>query len=275
VIRRGPTGQVATLLWNRETDEFTMGQWLKGRIYERRCDLSPDGKFLIYFAAKRGRGEGSGTWTAISYAPYLKALAFFPQGDTYGGGGLWLTSNSYWLNTGHKVSTGADMFWRDESYQPQNFGNMECLGVYYPRLLRDGWKLVRDLPFANGCRATVFEKDLRHEWTLRKIAWAESPKEAGRGVYWDEHLLVHRRTDTVIKLPKWEWAESVGSDLIWAQEGKLMRAQVGEGGLEPEQLIRDFNDMKFEPIQAPYPVDLDEAREGTEGMASFLAERYE
>jgi len=43
VIRRGPSKCVATLLWNRKTDEFQLGQWLKGRIYERRSDLSPDG----------------------------------------------------------------------------------------------------------------------------------------------------------------------------------------------------------------------------------------
>ena len=50
VIRRGPSKSVATLLWDRKRNTFHMGQWLKGRIYERRCDLSPDGKYLIYFA---------------------------------------------------------------------------------------------------------------------------------------------------------------------------------------------------------------------------------
>ena len=38
VIRRGPAKQVCTVLWNRRTDEFTLGQWLRGRIYEDRCD---------------------------------------------------------------------------------------------------------------------------------------------------------------------------------------------------------------------------------------------
>lgn len=47
VIRRGPSKSVATLLWDRKRNTFHMGQWLKGRIYERRCDLSPDGKYLI------------------------------------------------------------------------------------------------------------------------------------------------------------------------------------------------------------------------------------
>src|SRR5215470_7646047 len=50
VIRRGPSRSVCTLLWDRKTDKFQLGQWMRGRIYERRSDLSPDGKHLIYFA---------------------------------------------------------------------------------------------------------------------------------------------------------------------------------------------------------------------------------
>src|SRR5437667_11968152 len=42
VIRRGPSKSVCTVLWNRERDTFKLGQWMRGRIYERRCDLSPD-----------------------------------------------------------------------------------------------------------------------------------------------------------------------------------------------------------------------------------------
>jgi hypothetical protein len=48
VFRRGPSKQVCTLLWDRQMNTFTLGQWLKGRIYERRADLSPNGKYLIY-----------------------------------------------------------------------------------------------------------------------------------------------------------------------------------------------------------------------------------
>jgi hypothetical protein len=40
VIRRGPSKHVATMLWHRRHDEFQLGQWMKGRIYERRSDLS-------------------------------------------------------------------------------------------------------------------------------------------------------------------------------------------------------------------------------------------
>jgi hypothetical protein len=38
--------------WHLKSDTFEIGQWFKGRIYERRCDLSPSGELLAYFAAK-------------------------------------------------------------------------------------------------------------------------------------------------------------------------------------------------------------------------------
>ncbi len=55
VFRRGPSDKVAIIGWDRSNDTFTLGQWLRGRIYPLRCDLSPSGKQLIYFAAKYGR----------------------------------------------------------------------------------------------------------------------------------------------------------------------------------------------------------------------------
>jgi hypothetical protein len=39
VFRRGPSNQVLLIKWNTADDSFEYGQWLKGRIYERRCDL--------------------------------------------------------------------------------------------------------------------------------------------------------------------------------------------------------------------------------------------
>jgi hypothetical protein len=43
VLRRGPSGQVASLLWNRRDGSLALGQWLKGRIYEHRSICRPTG----------------------------------------------------------------------------------------------------------------------------------------------------------------------------------------------------------------------------------------
>jgi hypothetical protein len=83
LFRRGPSKQVLLIRWNTNDDSLLPGQWLKGRIYERRCDLSPDGDLLLYFAANWKKPYLS--WSAVSRPPYLTALALWPKGDGWGG----------------------------------------------------------------------------------------------------------------------------------------------------------------------------------------------
>src|SRR5262252_8905258 len=89
VLRRGPSRSVCAIGWDRDRDTFEIGQWLRGRIYERRSDLSPDGQYMIYFAMDgRWSSRTRGAWTAISIAPHLKAIALYAKGDCWHGGGL-------------------------------------------------------------------------------------------------------------------------------------------------------------------------------------------
>ena len=56
VFRRGPSREVLLSTWDLARDVLVHGQWLRGRIYTQRADLSPSGEYLVYFAAKhRGR----------------------------------------------------------------------------------------------------------------------------------------------------------------------------------------------------------------------------
>jgi hypothetical protein len=50
ILRRGPAAWYHVILWHTDTDHFERGAWFKGRIYEERCDLSPDGQLFLYFA---------------------------------------------------------------------------------------------------------------------------------------------------------------------------------------------------------------------------------
>lgn len=255
VIRRGPAKQVCTMLWDRKNDRFQMGQWLKGRIYERRSDISQDGRYLIYFALTgRWNAEARGSWTAISRAPYLKALAIFPKGDCWNGGGLFTGKNRYWLNDGcgHAVLRNTSAVKRDLRFKPPAYYGGECLGVYYPRLLRDGWVLLERVGTTSGNGFDVFEKSLPYAWVLRKIAHAEVGAAPGKGCYWDEHELLHSPTGQRFTFPDWEWAEVDGSRLVWAIKGGLFAGRIGKDGLHNEVQLFDFNNMNFDAIEAPY-----------------------
>jgi hypothetical protein len=89
VLRRGPSSWTQLILWETRGDVFTEGAWFRGRIYEDKCDLSPDGQLFLYaaFQGSRLHTPVTASWTAISRPPWLHALALWPMGTTYGGGG--------------------------------------------------------------------------------------------------------------------------------------------------------------------------------------------
>ena len=80
--------------------------------------------------------------------------------------------------------------------------NGEDLGVYYPRLIRDGWNFVHPNDLA---QVDIFEKKLWSGWTLRKYAHTQT-HPVRKCCYWDDHELI---SDSGIKVIKndWEWAE--------------------------------------------------------------------
>jgi hypothetical protein len=262
VIRRGPSKSVGTFLWDRKTNAVRLGQWMKGRIYERRCDLSPDGKYFLYFAMNgKWKSESAGSWTAVSIAPYLKAITFFPKGDAWQGGGLWTGNRSYWLNRNHGIEASKDtnQVVRDRSYAVNfQFANAECLGVYYPRLLRDGWKFIERQKIkiessSDYKHCDVFEKYYKDGWTLVKFAYSSVEHPVGKGVYWDEHLLRNEKSNREIQLADWEWAEVDRGKLLWAEGGELFSGSMGQkDAVLAKNLVFDFNQVNFEPVVAPY-----------------------
>ena len=256
VIRRGPARRVATVLWDRSRDEFRPGQWLKGRIYERRSDLSPDGRFAIYFAMNgKWHTEARGAWTAISRAPHLKAIVLLAKGDCWHGGGLWTGPTTYWLNDGrgHDVLHQDAEVQRDRRYAPAaDFGG-ECPGVYYLRLRRDGWRSVPIPERGPKSVHQVFEKDVGDGWTLRKTAHASTDHPTGTGCYWDEHELVGAAGQRVA-CGDWEWADldRARGRLVWAAHGRLHAGKVDAAGVVDQVELHDFRGMTFEALEAPY-----------------------
>src|SRR5579863_1563811 len=152
IFRRGPSRWVQLIKWDTRKDQFEHGQWFHGRVYERRCDLSPKGDKLIYFAAKYRKTleNEHESWTAISRPPWFTALALWPhQMGAWHGGGLFDDEKRVLLN--HRP-LGAVL---DPKFRVKGLtvrANPNACGeddpLYSMRLERDGWNLIQDGKFS-------------------------------------------------------------------------------------------------------------------------------
>jgi hypothetical protein len=61
VLRRGPSAWHHVIQWDTRRDRFVHGAWIKGRIYEEKCDVSPDGQLLLYFVHQGSRHQAQFT----------------------------------------------------------------------------------------------------------------------------------------------------------------------------------------------------------------------
>jgi hypothetical protein len=254
VIRRGPAKSVATILWNRRTDTFELGQWLRGRIYDRQSDLSPDGKHFLYFALNgKWKSKVGGSWTAISRAPYLKAVSLWSNAGCLSGGGLWNSAKRYWLGDGCAKQLRDDTSLKRDSSCAAMTRSGHGAGVYYHRLIRDGWLHLKTerTGQTKDRQVDIFEKQANTGWMLRKLTHVTWP-EPGKGCYWDEHVLLHPETKQSLVCPNWEWADFDGKRVVWATEGRLEVGRLTRDGIADPKVLHDFNAMEFAAIKAPY-----------------------
>ncbi|MEM9445289.1 MAG: hypothetical protein AAGA18_08025 [Verrucomicrobiota bacterium] len=260
VIRRGLSKYVCTIGWDRKKDEFKVGQWLHGRIYERRSDLSPDGKYFIYFAMNgKWDSEMQGSWSAISFYPYLKAFQIWAKGDCWFGGGIFVAKDIYWLNDDppvfrHQLKQQRSLLKRTDTFPWHESYGGECQGVYFIRLQRTGWNLVDKIESGNLEVTTIFEKELKRGWVLRKFARAGLGTSKSKACYYDEHELENHEKGIRLNYKDWEWADydKVQRRICCATEGKLYYAKLNSHELTEVKELYDFTDMKFQAIDAPY-----------------------
>lgn len=252
VLRQGPSNQTCALSWDRRTDELRVGQWLRGRIYATRSDISPDGRHWIYFALNgKWSSEAKGSYTVLARTPYLRAIHLWPQGDTWGGGGLIVSDDRFTAFKGGLASMAAP----GELVQGESITDHPWYrgGVYSSRLVRDGWTALDRVDVDDRHTVYGFERDVGRGWTLRKVQHLTSAtRAAGKGIPYEEHVLVHRATAREVPLPDWEWADVDGPRLVWARQGCLFAGHVGNDGLREPKQLHDLNGMRFKRIQAPY-----------------------
>ncbi len=256
VFRRGPSKQVLLLKWNLKTDKLEPGQWFKGRIYERRCDLSPSGDLLIYFAAKFKPPLYS--WTAISRPPFLTALALWPKADAWGSGGVFDTDASVRLNHLPGEEDLAPGFSLRGNVKVTRFGPHSGRGedfpIYHFLLERNGWKYVaqrgRDIVFP-----VIYEKKTDSGTTLQMLI-----RGAGKisdPVYRTDHVVLDNNRNALFKLSGTNWADWHGRHLLFAKGCKLFRLrkdrfrQYLDHGDSALKLVADLSSLKFEERSPP------------------------
>ena len=98
----------------------------------------------------------------------------------------------------------------------------------------------------------LFSKKIAKKWILRKICHAQVGSPKGKGCYWDKHELVNEG-EKIIGKPHWEWAEWADNQIYYAEKGILYKLKIQTSNkLTEAKLLHNFNDYKFEYIQAPY-----------------------
>ncbi len=262
IFRRGPSKQVLLIKWHLGNDKLEYGQWLKGRIYERRCDLSPSGDLLIYFAASFKPPLYS--WTAISKPPFLTALALWPKGDTWGGGGMFESESAVHLNHRPGLDVLAPGFRLKSKMRIAPYGSRpgggEDFPIHHSILLRDGWTFTSQIDRRGNA-----------SWQLMPIIY-EKVSNGGRrlqmqirgsgrryeGGYRIDHAVLDEAGKQLFALPQTSWADWDNRDLLFAKGYKLFRlrrknfSSYLNHGDKALKLVADLSTLKFEEKVAPH-----------------------
>jgi len=264
IFRRGPSKWVEVIRWDTHNDQFERGAWFNGRIYEKRCDLSPDGELLIYFASRFASVDPEYTcaWTAVSRPPWLSALALWPKGDCWWGGGLFLSKRQVWLNHRPDEATPhprhKPLGLRRVEVNPDARG--EDGPIYYKRLTRDGWDVRQELEIRrHGKRIS----EVRYETIRPEIRVRRHPRhafqiiKAVRLVDLDffESFAVEGPSGTVALPPgRISWVDWDGNGrLVVLVDGTIRVAPVADIGIVDPTLLLDLRDDR--PERRPSPPD--------------------
>ncbi|MDI1448997.1 hypothetical protein [Polyangium sp. 6x1] len=71
-------------LWDLEAQRVEPGGMFFGTLYPRRCDLSPDGRYLLYFAMKApGDPDWPHQFSGLSRAPWLACVLAWREAGTW------------------------------------------------------------------------------------------------------------------------------------------------------------------------------------------------
>jgi hypothetical protein len=260
IFRRGPSGWFQLILWHTDSDGIEYGQWVHGCVYVRRSDLSPDGTKLIYFVRKiSGRTIADRgytyAWTAISKPPYYTALALWPKGDCWYGGGLFEDDHTVFLN--HKperANPHPKHLPQGLTVRPNPGAYGEDDPIYSARLTRDGWQLRQewDVEWVPGIMYRTNTPEIRVRTHTHLTHHVELTRRLDGLKYRELFKVLDQNGQPLIDPAGVEWADwDQQGRLVVLRKGKLLvGSEVQANGYVLHELS-DFNDQKPQPLVAP------------------------
>ena len=246
VFRRGPSRWAHVGRWDLAAGRYQGGAWLGGRIFPRRSDLSPDGKWLCYFAHKpSARWEHGDAYVAISKLPWLTALHAFATCGTW-------TRGYHFTREGPSNPDGVRL--------PIPFGLRPTPAVQFESERRRGWVESPDSPIRSAGDA----------WDQHRNARMEKPQPGGEGVLHVEsvgHAGGEFKEPAIDGMRVRYWLERDGDVLVlddlqwadWDREGRMLvatrsgRLQVLEMGTQTPAVVFDADLSALEPNPEPPP----------------------
>jgi hypothetical protein len=113
------------------------GSWFRGKIYVIKCDVSFDGKFMVYLAT----GASGESWSGVCRLPWLKTLVDAEGTGTTWGGGYFVSRDVLITNVwGQKdLSPAAEIPFALSDGKITTF-TADDRGALYLKLERDGFE---------------------------------------------------------------------------------------------------------------------------------------
>lgn len=234
---------------------------MSGRVYDRKCDISPDGRLFIYFCGKFNTKLG--TFTAVCRPPNFTALALWPEGGTYGGGGFFETNRRVVLNYGYVIEKLDDGTTLPKHLEVTALGDFqERFGddPHHP-LAHQGWELVRVGTEGEPNEDETMRYGFVQPWLHRKRcprrptlslerAWLGMFEVNGPSCVYQYALV---EGDARRELGRLDWAGwDHDGTLLFSQDGCLLRQTVGASlrhpSAHPAVQLEDFREDRFANI---------------------------
>jgi hypothetical protein len=261
VLRRKPTRVFHVLRWNTRTDAIEAGSWFTGRLYEKRCDVSPDGEWMVYFAAGPASAK---TWTGLARPPWLKAVAWHEGTGTWLGGGYWrdgrtlcVTAYPGWATPGLQPGPAARLPFAVERHDWQrDAGDLEVLTHRFDR----------DWTIDDAQSAACTPAGRGGNWSVRGVTWSwtrhpstRHPTLRVRGPINSATGFTFTLDEEPALLADADWADyDALGQLVFAREGVLYRCALAD-----LRVGRITQSIDLEPLQRP-------PREPAPGGAALL-----